>query len=71
MAIPISSKIYIGTLPPNPGAITARPSVALCTSAIIAFDTGKSIAVRDARYPPSSTIFAINACARRSSIVGS
>ena len=30
-----------------------------------------TIAVREARYPPSSTTFAINACARRSSIVGS
>jgi len=43
-----SSKMYIGTLPPSIGAITAVPPVVLCISCTSAFETGKSIDVREA-----------------------
>src|SRR6266853_5609254 len=63
--------MYIGTLPPSVGAITAFPPVASCTTCTSALETGKSMAVREARYPPSSTILAMRACSRRSSMVRS
>jgi len=65
---PKSSNIYIGTLPPSVGAITAEfLQSRLAPLATSALETGKSIAVREARYPPSSTILAMRACSRRSS----
>src|SRR5881396_3473624 len=56
---PRSSKMYIGTLPPSVGATTVVFPVASCTTCTSAFETGKSIGVREARYPPSLTTFAI------------
>ena len=63
--------MYIGTLPPSVGATTVVFPVATCTTCTSAFDTGKSIGVREARYPPSLMTFAIREYVRLSSIVGS